>query len=130
MNTGEATLLVGIFSLVLQAASLIPREPRDRTREDEDALSALSDAYHETVQYYEFLKEHRRDLAKEAGIAHRWERVGILLEKYDSTLAERLNAKSRYWREGATWSDEVIRQTGIGLENIRREVTVRVKHGA
>ena len=130
MNTEAATLMVGIFSLVLQAASLIPREPRNRTHEDEEALTALSDAYTETVQYYEFLKTNPRDLAREAGIAFRWERVGILLEKYDPTLAERLNAKSRYWREGGTWSDQVIRQAGIGLDNIRREVTVRVKHGA
>ncbi len=123
-------MLVSILSLVLQAVNLIPRQPRDRTREDEEALSALSDAYTETIQYYEFLRGHQREPAREAGIAHKWEHVGILLEKYDATLADKLSAKSRYWREGATWSDEVIRQAGIGLESIRREVTVRVKHGA
>jgi hypothetical protein len=129
MHTEEVNLIVSGLSLVLQAVSLIPREPRNRTKEDENALAALSDAYHTTLQYYEFLKDNPRDLSKEAGIAYKWEIVGIVLQKYDSTLAERLDAKSRYWREGATWSDEVIRQAGIGLENIRREVTVRIKHG-
>ncbi len=128
MNTEGVTLIVSGLSLVLQAVSLIPREQRNRTKEDENALAALSDAYHTTIEYYEFLKNHSRDTSKEAEIAYKWEIVGIVLKKYDSTIAARLDAKSRYWREGATWSDEIIRQAGIGLENIRREVTIRVKH--
>ena len=88
---------------------------------------ALSDAYHSTHQYYEHLRDHPRDPCKETDVAFKWDRVGILLQKRNATLAEKLNAKSRYWREGATWSDDIIRQAGIGLENIRREVTVRLK---
>jgi hypothetical protein len=122
-------LILKGLSLVLQAVKLIPKEPRDRTKEDEDALAALSNAYHRTLQYYEFLKDHPRDRAEEAGVAYKWEIVGILMQKYDSTLAERLDAKSRYWREGATWSDDVIRKAGIGLESIRREVKLRIKYG-
>ena len=128
MNADEATLFVSGLSLVLQAVSLIPRESRNRTQEDEQALIALSDAYHSTHEYYEFLKQHLRDGCRETDVAFKWERVGILLQKYDSTLAERLKAKSRYWREGATWSDDIIRQAGIGLESIRREVTVKLRY--
>ncbi len=128
MNTEEVTLIVSSLALVLQAASLIPTEQRNRTAEDEEALSALSDAYHSTQQYYEFLKSKPRDTMQEIAIAHKWQLVGILLNKYDSTLAEKLDAKSRYWRDGATWSGEMICKTGIGLEGIRREVTLRLKN--
>jgi hypothetical protein len=127
VDTNEAILLLSALSAVLQAISLIPREPRNRTREDEEALTALSDAYDSTHQYYEFLKDHPRDPVKQAEIAHKWECVGILLKKYDSTLADRLDAKSRYWRQGATWSDKIIREAGIGLEDIRREVALRIR---
>jgi hypothetical protein len=123
----EATLLISALSLVLQAVAMIPREPRNRTREDEEALTALSDAYHSTHQYYEFLRDHPRDTSREVDVAFKWERVGILFRKYDVTLAERLNAKSRYWHDGATWSDKIIREAGIGLEDIRREVILRIK---
>jgi hypothetical protein len=127
MNAEEATLLVSGLSLVLQAVSLIPRKPGDRTREDDAALTALSDAYHSTQQYYEFLTSHPRDLSRETDVAFRWQHVGILLHKYNPTLSERLDAKSRYWREGATWSDKIIREAGIGLEDIRREVILRIR---
>jgi hypothetical protein len=128
MDTNETGLIINVLSLVLRAVNLIPRERRNRTVEEEDALTALSDAYHATLQYYEFLKAHPRDATQEIGIAHKWARVGILLKKYDPTLAERLDAKSRYWREGATWSDKIIHEAGIGLEDIRREVNLRVKY--
>jgi hypothetical protein len=75
------------------------------------------------------LESNPRDVCKEAEIAHKWEQVGILMQKYDSTLADRLESKRRYWIEGATWSDDVIKQAGIGLESIRREVILRVKDG-
>lgn len=130
MNIEEATLLVSGLSLVLQAISLIPREPRDRTQEDAEALTALSDAYHSTRGYYEFLQSQPRDHGREEDIAFKWQRVGILLQKYDATLADRLDVKSRYWREGATWSDDTIKKAGIGLEGIRREVALRVEKGA
>ena len=119
--------IISIISAVVKVVGAIPKKLKDRTKEDEEALLALSDAYHSTVKYYEFLKDHDRDKCVETDVAHKWEIVGILLQKRDSTLAERLKAKSRYWRDGATWSDEIIRQAGIGLEDIRREVTIRVK---
>jgi hypothetical protein len=130
VDTEEANLIVGLLQLVLAALALIPRESRNRTKDDEEALAALSDAYHSTNKYYEFLDANkgRRDRSQEADLARKWEQVGILLKKYDETLADRLDAKSRYWKAGGTWSNEVIKQAGIGLENIRREVRLRVEH--
>ena len=127
MNAEEIHWITSALNLIHLAIRLIPKAPQNRTPSDEEALTALSDAYHTTLEYYEFLKTNQRDSAKEVGIAHKWQRVGILLKKYDPTIAERLDAKSRYWRDGGTWSEDTIRKAGIGLEHIRREVILRVQ---
>ena len=118
MNNEETTLYLTALTALLQAISLIPRNPRNQTDADEKALGALSDAYYATHKYYDSLKDHSRDRSQEVDIANKWEQVGILMQKYDSTLSQQLSTKSRYWKEGATWSDKIIRDAGIGLERV------------
>ncbi len=48
----DIALWTALTGLVLQAIALIPRDPGKRTREDEQALRAFSDAYHATQAYY------------------------------------------------------------------------------
>ena len=129
MKPEIAALWISGMSLVLQAVSMIPRDPKKRTPEDEDALLAVSDAYYTTNAYYAFLEKNPRDSGKEWDIARKWERAAVLLDKYDSSLSERLNAKSQYWRSGGTWSEDTIQKAGIGLERIKKEVDDRLTKG-
>lgn len=76
--------------------------------------------------YYAFLKEHKRDHEKEYDLARKWEHAAVLLGKYDSSLSERLDAKSEYWRAGGTWSEDAVQKAGIGLERIKKEVDDRL----
>jgi hypothetical protein len=56
----------------------------------------------------------------------KWERAARLLRKYDPTLADRLNAKSKFWHDGGKWSDEEIESAGIGLESLKNAVDERL----
>lgn len=114
------------FSLVLQVVSMFPRDKRDRTRDQEEALLALSKAYHATEAYYAFLGSHPRDREREWEVADLWCGVSVRLRKYDNQIAQRLDLKSRYWREGATWSADAIKTANIGLARIWTEVNVRL----
>jgi hypothetical protein len=126
MNLEIAALWISGASLLLQVVQMIPRDPKKRTPEDEAALLAVSEAYYATKAYDAFLKSNPRDESKEFEVAAKWERVAVLLHKYDSSLGERLSVKSEYWRRGANWSDEAIRVAGIGLEQIKMEVDERL----
>jgi hypothetical protein len=126
VNAAAGKKVIEGLSLAAKAASLIPKGRGDRTNNDEQALMALSDAYFSTHRYYEYRKTNPRDKQQELDLAYKWECVGILLKKYDDTLSERLKSKSRYWKEGETWSLDIIRQAKIGLEDIKREVDERI----
>jgi hypothetical protein len=126
MDYEQAAFWVATFRLVLQAIKMIPRKKEDRSSDDEAALVALSEAYHATQAYYSE-PAHSRDAAARMAIADKWCRVGIFLQKYDRSLANRLDLKSRYWREGATWTDAAIREAKIGLDDIWRETNVRLR---
>jgi hypothetical protein len=128
MSDTNTTFWIGTLGLVLQVISLFPRDPRARTKDQEEALISLSDAYHATEDCYAYFAENRTSNRREFEIADKWNRVGILLRKYNENLANRLDLKSRYWREGANWSDEAIREAGIKLEEVWREVNVLLQN--
>ena len=126
MNPEIVALWFSGASLLLQAVSMIPKDPRKRTPEDEAALMATAEAYYSTQAYYA-LPDDKRSGGLEWDMAAKWERAAILLKKYDSSLYDRLNAKSEYWRRGGTWSDDAIQAAGIGLESIKKAVEERIK---
>lgn len=112
---------------MLRIVQMFPRDSRARTEDQEKALIALSSAFHATQHYYVFLERNKRTNNMENEIANKWYQVGVLLRKYDKHLANRLDLKSRYWREGATWSPSAIRDAGIKLDEVWREVNVLLK---
>jgi hypothetical protein len=124
MSPEIAALWISGASLVLQAVSMIPRDPQDRTSDDDAALQAVSDAYYATHSYD--APDGKGQRVSKWDLARKWERAARLLRKYDSTLADRLDAKSKFWSSGAKWSDEEIQKAGIGLEAIKKEVDERL----
>lgn len=93
----------------------------------EEARVALSEAYHSTVEYYASLSSGAaQDQASQIRIAGLWDRAAILVEPHDRNLAARLGLKSRYWREGAAWTDEQIAGAKIGLDAVRRDGNFRL----
>lgn len=87
-----------------------------------DARAALSSAFHETEGYYKALSGGAaKSPEREYRIADLWERAAILSEAFNPLLATRLGLKSRYWREGAAWSDEQVAAARIQLATVRRD---------
>ncbi len=120
----SVTNWTSIFQTILQALSLFPRDNEGRTKDQEEALIALSEAYHATHKYYSEVETGKRNRNREWDIAEKWYRVSVLLKKYNPDLSRRLHRKSRFWQDGGTWSNEQIAEAGIGLEGVWSEVNV------
>lgn len=111
-----------LFNLVLSALPIIEsKKDKDHERATA-ALEALGRAFYSTSAYYEsrFDNEFERRLTQ-LDLAEKWDQVAILLRPFDTRLWNRFNLKSRFWYEGATWSDEQIEDAKIGLEAIRKD---------
>ena len=116
-----------IFSAVVSVIALFPKDRRERTKNQDDVLLALSDAYHATNKYYAYRVTHSRDEERELDLADKWYVVGVRIRQYDESLAARLDRKSRFWREGGTWDKETIRGANIGLDDMWRDVNIQMK---
>jgi hypothetical protein len=116
-----------VASLFVSVIALFPRDKRQRTQEQENALLAVSEAYHQTAAYLRVREASGRSEEQEWTIAEKWARAATLLRRYDQRLAQRLGVKSRFWREGGAWSDEAIKEADIGLSEIWQEVNLRLE---
>ena len=111
-----------LAAAVIGYLQVLSDDRRFSEEQRQSARIALSDAFHETEGYYASLSAGRgKDPSKEHNIAHLWEQAAILSEQFNPSLASRLGLKSRYWREGAAWSDEQIANAKIQLDSVRRD---------
>ncbi len=118
-DVGTLAQIIGVF---LQVCSLIPRDKTNRSYHQEKTLRALSKAYHDTEKYYAYLNAgNSKNQQMEYDIAYEWETASTFVNRYNSTYAQQLGLKSRFWREGAAWTPEQIAQAGIQLDRVRAE---------
>ncbi len=111
---------------IAATAFLVVRENKKASEQQKaSAEESLKSAYNLTHGYYASLQSGGdKDSIKEHEVAKAWDIASIRLRPFDTTLSQRLSLKSRFWREGAAWSDEQISMANIGLEDVRREGTV------
>lgn len=116
--------VTAIASLLVSIIGLIPRNPRDQTKEQKDAVAAVADAYYITGRYLEYRETHPQDRNQEWEIARKWDHAARLLQPFDpkGKVYQRLNLKSRFWSEGADWDSERIESSNIGLSSVWRDV--------
>ena len=123
MEIDPISILIATLQGAISVINHFSNRKGDRTKDEEAVLLSLSDAFHATEGYYDLLKEHpKRDRTKEWEIAEKWNVVAIRIADIDKPLSQRLQLKSRYWREGAMWSDDAIRQAGIKLDHVWVEI--------
>lgn len=111
--------------IIIQVAALIPEAKRARTDAHEKMRIAVMKAYHSTEAYYD--RRHSgqaQNRDSELELAQEWYEAGVLVERFDRMLAERLGKKSLFWRDGGTWSDDQIESAGIGLDRVRQEAMI------
>lgn len=111
-----------LASLIVSILALFPRDRGQRDERQQQALQAVSKAYHETAAYLEAREAVGRDREREWRIASMWDEAAWLLRAYNSELFSRISLKGRFWREGGTWNPQAITGAGIGLTSIWREV--------
>ncbi len=117
---------VPTIATLAATAFLIVRESKKSTaNEKQKAELAISAAYNKTHAYYAYRNDGgEKDHFKEHEVAKAWNEAAILLRIFDFNLHHRLKLKSRFWHEGAAWSEEQIKLANIGLEDVRREGTI------
>src|SRR5262249_31108500 len=115
-----------VATLIVTIIAAFSPDRRKRTEAQQDALLAVSEAYHKTAAYLEFRATHGTDREREWEIAEKWQKAAVLLLTYDRELRERIGMKSKFWEEGGTWDPKAIKKAGIGLPTIWREVNARL----
>jgi hypothetical protein len=118
----DVSTWTSVASLIVSVIALFPRDKRQRTQDQQEALLAVSEAYHETAAYLTDRQSKGRERGREWGIAQKWHAAAILLERYDPNLADRLHVKSQFWHDGGTWDSKAIEEANIALTRIWQEV--------
>lgn len=114
-----------IVTIAAAAFHVVRENKKASEQQKASAEEALKSAYNLTHGYYASLKSGTaKNPTAEHEVAEAWDIASIRLRAFDTTLSQRLSLKSRFWREGAAWSDEQIAMANIGLEDVRREGTV------
>ena len=111
-----------ISDSIIAVLQMVLADKRFKKEQRLSARIALSAAFHATEGYYAALSTGtEKDAVREHEIAHLWDELAIRIEPFDPSIANRLGLKSRYWREGAAWSDEQISAAKIQLDYVRRD---------
>ncbi len=115
----EIITAVTLFDRLLAAIGLIKEKQKARTIRTDVGLYALYAALNETKAYISSLnlgKERDRD--REFSIAKLWQDASVPLRKVDPELAKRCFDKGSYWWEPEAWSELMIHQKKIGLNQV------------
>ena len=110
-----------VVALSIAGVNELRNNTRISKQRKEAAESALAKAFNETECYYALL-EHgaKRSIQAEHLISSRWDEAAAKFRNINRELAERMSAKSQFWRDGAAWSSEEIEAHGISLTEIRK----------
>lgn len=110
-----------IVDAVLALLQMVDADKRFSNEQRQAARIALSAAFHATEGYYAALATGgAKDVAREHEIARLWDELAIRIEPFNRSIANRLGLKSRYWREGAAWSEKQVADAKIQLDSIRQ----------
>ncbi|MFC6635015.1 hypothetical protein [Microbulbifer taiwanensis] len=89
------------------------------------AEEAVSEAFHKTCRYYAKLSNGQsKCVNEEHDIAERWDKAAIKLNEIDPALSMKLRLKSKFWREGAAWTEEEIALAKISFDDLRNNCGV------
>ena len=115
----KTEITVAIFDRLLAALGLIREGRRRRNERIDQALYALYAALNETKAYIEFLSSgKKRNRKREYAIAKLWHDASIPLRDIDHDLAMRCFIKGGYWLKPDTWTEVMIRQKRIKLDQV------------
>jgi hypothetical protein len=108
-----------IFDRCLAALGLLRERRKYRDEKIDQALYALYAALNETKTYIQHLDSGKRPNRKrEWAIAKLWQDASVPLRAVDRDLAERCFMKSSYWLQPDTWTEVMIKNKRIKLDQV------------
>jgi hypothetical protein len=109
-------IISGLFGLV----GPLSDATQERRAQKDEALRAISVALNETAFYYRHLAAgKKRSSDTEQKISNYWATAAIFIRHYDPPLAQICQYKSEFWIDYDYWTPEMIKDTGIELDNVR-----------
>ncbi|MBM0105881.1 hypothetical protein JM946_14210 [Steroidobacter sp. S1-65] len=113
---------VELFGAVTALLTALSQKKQADEAHVEQTLQALNSAYYATEGYFAALQEGGLpSQERQFQVAQSWDNASHMVRRYDQNLASRLSLKSRFWREGAAWTEEQREQANIGLAAVRRD---------
>jgi len=110
-----------IFDRCLAALGLIRERRKYKDERIDEALYALYAALNETKAYIQHLDSgKRRNRKREWAIAKLWHDASVPLRNIDRDLAERCFIKGSYWLEPDTWTEVMIKNKRIKLDQVMK----------
>ena len=119
-----------IFDRCLAALGLIRERRKYRNERIDQALYALYTALNETKAYIQHLDSgKRRNRKREWAIAKLWHDASVPLRDIDRDLAERCFMKGSYWLEPDTWTEVMVKNKRIKLDQVMKSTrNLLMKH--
>jgi len=113
---------ISLTALATSLFALVEAKKANRTGETVQALTHVIDASERTQTYLALRAEGSdRSRQTEHEIAELWSRAAFLISRIDQSLAVRLDAKSRFWRNPDTWSPTLRASKQISLSSVTTE---------
>jgi hypothetical protein len=87
------------------------------------ALDRLHEALGKTRSYVARLEEQQpEDRSQEAELALLWYNASVPCSFFDSDFAERCHMKGSYWHKPSIWSQQDIKNSKIGLDDVGERI--------
>ncbi|MFB6342869.1 hypothetical protein ACE1ET_14170 [Saccharicrinis sp. FJH62] len=113
-------MLSEIISGLTKILGPIATLSKDRRELKDSALRAIATALNETYLYYRDLRNaNERNMERESQLSKYWSAAAIPMRHFDENLAGICDAKSEYWINPESYSNEQIVSLGIELGNVR-----------
>lgn len=116
------------MSLLTELIALLLREIKDGKnnkdrldKKQNDEFSRLgANAVNRTLSYLN--DKGNEDIATEKELSDLWTAVACVAKPFDPDLARRCYEKGNYWADPSRWSEEEIKEAGIGIKRIQKEI--------
>ena len=115
----EVTDIISLAAFATSFLAYLEARKANRTNEAFSALSEVIEASEKTQTYFQKLEGgEERDMGNEYSLAELWEKAAFSVSRIDKSLAVRLSAKSKFWRNRDTWDSDFRASKDISLEGV------------
>jgi hypothetical protein len=90
---------------------------RRKDRAD-DTVKTVLVALNQTKAYITDWNKGERSREREHALVRLWTEAAVAIRRHDKDFADALQMKAEYWADPENWTDEQVRNAGIGIETV------------